>query len=214
MAKPIVMSCRLCAVCWKVIPEGRCSTCRKAQSAIYREKYKALGKSYHGIRNRKPRRQKSEITVDEIRAALKYDQLTGDFCRWNKRSPLGTLSAAGYVMITIFDRKFRAHRLAWLFVHGQWPSMKIDHINGSRIDNRIANLREASDAVNSQNLRGPKSNNTSGYLGVMWREKSKKWEARITALGRAKVLGFFDDPKEASDAYLAAKRLMHEGCTV
>lgn len=210
MAKQIVISCRLCQSCWQVIPDGRCPTCRRSEAVKYRALNKGHARSYKEQKkiNRKP---KHEITADDVRAALRYDPLTGDFYRWGKTTALGTLNAGGYVIISLFGWTFRAHRLAWLYVNGVWPSELIDHINGSRIDNRIANLREVSDAVNCQNLRAPKSHNRSGFLGVLWCPKSKKWLARITVAGKAQVIGRYADPEQASASYWEAKKRLHPG---
>lgn len=203
MAKSIVISCRLCQRCWHVVPEGKCEHCR-------------INAAARKLRSSKERRAKNkyDITAEEVRAAFEYDPLTGDFVRRGKRTVLGTLNAGGYLMISLLGWTFRAHRLAWMYVHGRWPSGMIDHINGSRIDNRIENLREVSDAVNCQNLRAPKSHNRSGFLGVLWCPKSKKWLARITVAGRAQVLGRYSDPEQASAAYWDAKKRLHPGANV
>lgn len=203
MAKSIVISCRLCQRCWHVVPEGKCEHCK-------------INAAARKLRSSKERRAKNkyDITAEEVRAAFEYDPLTGDFVRRGKRTVLGTLNAGGYLMISLLGWTFRAHRLAWMYVHGRWPSGKIDHINGSRIDNRIENLREVSDAVNCQNLRAPKSHNRSGYLGVVWRPLSLKWAARITVDKKIIHLGLFDSAEAASAAYWTAKRRMHEGCSV
>ena len=216
MADAIVISCRLCPGCWRVIPDGRCVECRKAESAKYREKMRRRGNYPTAKRNHRKidRKPKADITAEDVRRLLSYDPRTGDFSRRGKRQVLGSLNAGGYVMVSVLGWTFRAHRLAWLYVHGRHPTSKLDHINGSRIDNRIDNLREVTDAVNCQNLRAPKSHNRSGYLGVLRCPKTSKWIARITVAGKVTVLGRFDAPEAASAAYIEAKRLMHEGCTL
>lgn len=92
--------------------------------------------------------------------------------------------------------------------------LDIDHINGDGLNNRRANLRSVSNAVNAQNQRKPKSNNKNGFLGVSWHKQSGKWEAKIGTDGKRKYLGLFDDPSIAHEAYLTAKRNLHEGCTI
>jgi hypothetical protein len=213
MAKAIVISCRLCPGCWQVIPDGRCAHCRRADSNKYQALNLARSRSYKG-QKKLSRKPKHEITAEDVRAALRYDPLTGDFFRWGKSSALGTLNAGGYLIISLLGWTFRAHRLAWLYVHGVWPSELIDHINGSRIDNRIVNLREVSHTGNCQNLRAPKSHNRSGFLGVLWCPKSKKWLARITVAGRAHVLGRYSNPEDASVAYWDAKKRLHPGANL
>lgn len=209
MAKPIVISCRLCPGCWSVIPEGRCATCRKTDGIKYRQKQREAGVARNRVRP-----DKVEITAQVVRDCLDYDPLTGEFRRKGRTKVLGALNEAGYVMISLKGWYFRAHRLAWAHAYGRWPASKLDHINGLRNDNRIVNLREVSDAVNCQNLRAPKSNNRSGFLGVVWRPGPQKWAARITVAGKINHLGLFESPEDASKAYLKAKRDLHEGCTV
>ncbi|MBD1229107.1 HNH endonuclease [Xenorhabdus griffiniae] len=88
------------------------------------------------------------------------------------------------------------HRLAWLLYYGRWPSEFIDHINGDKSDNRIVNLREASNTENSWNSKMRK-NNSSGIKGVCWCKSKKKWVARIRIDGKRKTLGYFSNIDEA-----------------
>jgi hypothetical protein len=87
--------------------------------------------------------------------------------------------------------------------------MQIDHINGDKLDNRIVNLREATPEMNQQNKRSAPINSGAGLLGV--HRSRKRWRARIELGGRKFNLGSFDDPKVAAEAYLAAKKVIHEG---
>lgn len=108
-----------------------------------------------------------------------------------------------YMMITVGDGKqYRAHRIAWLIVYGRWPECHIDHINGDSTDNRINNLREA---TNAENCRSSKrsSNNQSGYKGVHFCNYTKRWRASICVNGKTKKLGRFNTPEEAHEAYKA-----------
>lgn len=86
---------------------------------------------------------------------------------------------------------YKAHRLAWLYIYGEWPSDQIDHINHIRTDNRIKNLRDASSYENSKNQSIPK-NNTSGVLGVGWNKLGRKWRSNISVNGKRLHLGCFD----------------------
>jgi hypothetical protein len=161
------------------------------------------------------------VSVTRLRELLDYDADTGRFVWRVKRTaqfPVGSVAghvgAQGYRCITIDRRFYQAHRLVWLHVHGVWPVAQIDHRNGIRDDNRICNLREATNTFNCQNRRGPRKNGTSGFLGVSWYKASCKWMASIRVNGTQIHLGYFSTPEEAHAAYLSAKRLHHEGNTL
>lgn len=106
-----------------------------------------------------------------------------------------------------------AHRLAWLYVYGEWPQHGLDHINGVRLDNRISNLRDVPQTINLENQRKAKGLTKSGFLGVE-RTRGGKWAARIVANGKRYGLGVFATPEAAHSAYVTAKRKLHEGCTI
>jgi hypothetical protein len=111
----------------------------------------------------------------------------------------------GYLSIGLKGRIYYAHRLAWLYVHGEWPVDFIDHINGIRSDNRILNLRECSAAQNSQNLA--KQYNKTRLTGVVpWK---KRFQAKICVDYKRINLGSFKTAEEAHAAYLAAKAKYH-----
>jgi len=160
------------------------------------------------------------MNADELRATLNYDHLTGLFT-WAVRrkggrgigKKAGFIMSHGYVGICIGGRDYTAHRLAWLHVHGVWPTANIDHINGNRSDNRIANLRDVNQSVNMQNVYAPKSNNKSGYRGVSWHKQRNKFTARIKVDGKYRSLGLHDSAEAAAAAYMKSKRALHEGCT-
>jgi len=93
---------------------------------------------------------------------------------------------------------------------GEWPTEQIDHKNGDRTDDSFKNLRQATQAMNQQNMRGPKKGNKSGYLGVC-EGQGGLWRATITVNGFQNHLGEYETPLLAHEAYLAAKRIHHEG---
>lgn len=161
----------------------------------------------------------ADLTAARLRELLDYNPETGLFtwaisrrgCR--KGDPTGKPHRNGYIMIGVMYRHRLAHRLAWLHTYGDWPTGEIDHINGIRSDNRIANLRDVSTAVNRQNLRAARSDNHhTGLLGVY--KNHGQWSARVQVNGTQHYLGSFSTPEEAHSAYLAAKRKMHPGCTI
>ena len=161
--------------------------------------------------------------VERIRTALHYDPDTGIFTRKQRtaqRHQVGDracgnpIKGTQHFRVAIFGTKYLAHRLAWLYVYGKWPDHHIDHINGNMQDNRIVNLRDVPNRINRQNMRNPKGENTSsGLLGV-YLHTNGSWVARIQLNGKGYYLGSFEDKYEAQQAYLEAKRRMHEGCTI
>lgn len=159
--------------------------------------------------------QPDALTVDRLKEMLDYDPSNGVFT-WIKAARglvrrgdcAGSLGENGYVRITLDNKRYRAHRLAWFYVHGMWPSQEIDHINRIKHDNRIANLREATRAENNQNRPIPRSNK-SGYRGVSKRKGSELWVAMIDANKRRFFLGEFKSPELAHAAYQAASLAMH-----
>lgn len=163
--------------------------------------------------------QRNAQLLDECRERLSYDPETGVFIwlvRVNSKVPAGsvagTVGRLGYRHIRIFNKAIGAHRLAWAFVHGHFPTREIDHINGVRADNRICNLRDVSRQVNAQNERVARKHNQSGVIGV--RRIGNSFVARIWTGSKEKHLGCFKDADSASEAYRQAKRQLHAGCTI
>ena len=161
----------------------------------------------------KPRKpvEPSTLTAERLRELFHYDPLTGVFTRLvstasNARAGdvAGTLMQIGYLLIGIQGKSYLAHRLAWLFVHGEWPKDQIDHINRDRTDNRICNLREATIKQNQRNL-SKSCNNTSGVPGVHWRSDRAKWWALIESDGQKHYLGMFNTKEEAIAARKAGE---------
>jgi hypothetical protein len=160
------------------------------------------------------------ITQEELKELLHYDSETGIFSWRNYRSGIskskvaGTLDHHGYIRIKINYVIYEAHRLAWLYEYGVVPKGEIDHRNHNRSDNRIENIRDVSITINRQNQSIPQKHNKSGFLGVSLFKETGKYRAQITVEGKKKHLGYFDTPEQAHDAYVAAKRQFHEGCTI
>lgn len=129
-------------------------------------------------------------------------------CRiWNTKyagKEAFTANSRGYRVGGIFGRAYEAHRVIWAIVHGDWPSNNIDHENGVRNDNRISNLRDVSTQENARNSKLP-SDNTSGVIGVDWRQHKGKWRASIKAEGRQIHLGHFTNFDSAVAARKAAE---------
>ena len=105
----------------------------------------------------------------------------------------------------IFNKGYLAHRIAWLHYYGQWPVNHIDHINHDPCCNKIANLRDVTSVVNSQNMSMP-SNNSSGVVGVTWTKRDGGWKAQIGVKSSVKYLGCFVNFEEAVAARRMAER--------
>lgn len=155
------------------------------------------------------------LTQATIKELLHYDSSTGLFTwRKTKNNRLkpgdvaGSVRPNGYVNLGVAGKLYLAHRLAWLYMHGKWPSCVIDHINRDKSDNRIANLRDVTSSVNEQN-KLICSRNSSGYRGVCFDPRRGKWEAKIWHHGRKQWIGYFDDAMEAATAYAKAAATYH-----
>lgn len=126
---------------------------------------------------------------------------------WNGRyaGPITSIGFHGYIIVQLHNRPYMAHRIAWAFVNGAWPSGDIDHINGIRHDNRLENLREVTRAVNNLNKRRY-DRSTTGIAGVNWDEKLGKWRAHITRDKQRHYLGLFTEINAAAAARKDAER--------
>lgn len=157
---------------------------------------------------------RNDLTAEYLREILHYEPDTGLF-RWKTRTTrkdlegkvAGSKVTDDYHGITIDGVKYAAHRLAWLYVHGQYPKDQLDHANGIRNDNRISNLRESTQSENMQNARHKRSGQFA--LGTTYRKNVKKWAASIKINGDKKNLGCFDTQEEAHQVYVAAKLKYH-----
>lgn len=152
-----------------------------------------------------------ELTAERLRQLLSYEAESGLF-RWlvggqnypvNIGDVAGYDNGRGYIVIGLLYRTYRAHRLAWLYSYGEWPSKDIDHVNRNRHDNRLSNLRQATRSENMANT-GISRRNTSGLKGVSYNPKRKLWRACITVNWKNNVLGYFETKELAAAAYASA----------
>ena len=160
-----------------------------------------------------------DFSADYLRSILAYDADTGVFTRLVQTGSsvkVGDVAGGkrpdGYIEISVLNRTYRAHRLAWLYVHGTWPVGHIDHLDGCRDNNTLRNLRDVTRSVNNQNQRLAHSDNTSGFLGAT--RHGNRWRSQIMVGGKRRGLGSHDTPELAHAAYIDAKRRLHEGCTI
>ena len=161
--------------------------------------------------------------AEHLRDMFYYDSDTGLFTRLKTTSSnaiagmiAGGVRPDGYVYIQFAGRRYYAHRLAWLYVHGHFPVGEIDHVDGDPSNNRLNNLRDVSKSVNQQNLKRAKSHNPHKLLGVRFDKRTSKnpWVTRIVTNKKVVHLGCFSSAEEAHQAYLTAKRQHHEGNTL
>ena len=168
---------------------------------------------------------KTTLTQTRLKQMLNYDPITGLFTWRQKPSDRIVVGATAsnickrhrYVRIGLYGKRYMAHRLAWFYMTGSWPENDIDHRNGKRADNRLANLRPATKRLNNENQRRPRSDNKTGFLGVSPNQTpnaAKPFAAFIKYQGKVRNLGNFATAEQAHQAYLTAKRQHHEGCTI
>ena len=129
--------------------------------------------------------------------------------RDDKYKKVGCVEKTGYLVITINGKQYYQHRIVWLLVSGSWPVNQIDHIDGNRKNNSIANLRQATPSQNQENR---KCQNKTGYSGVTFHKKTNKWQAQIKKRGISYYLGLFDSVESAHAAYVDAKKELHLFC--
>ncbi len=150
------------------------------------------------------------LTQARLKELLRYDPDTGAFV-WLATNPprrgvrvgheAGALNPLGYRIIRVDGKQHHGHRLAWLYVHGAFPSQYLDHVDGNPSNNAIGNLREASNRENQQN----QAKHRAGKLpGVTFNSVGlrRPYQARMLVDGRSRSLGMYATPEEAHAAYL------------
>jgi len=150
----------------------------------------------------------SAIPVDELRGVIDYDPKTGIFTNkgvYGSRRKLGSVTGtpndSGYLIIKHKAKPYRAHRIAWEFVYGAIPDgMFIDHINGIKTDNRIANLRLATNSQNAINTKcRPKRALPKGVC--FSQSGARPFRAFIMVNKKQLYLGQFYTEADAAKAY-------------
>ena len=156
-----------------------------------------------------------QLTQEYLKSVLFYDPLTGVFKWISKPTPrshkavigkiAGDKDVRGYMRIGIKGHRYPSHRLAWLYMTGEWPKNEIDHINHNKSDNRWTNLR---DVPHQDNLKNQvvSLTNKSGVIGVSWDRERDKWYACIKFDGKSISLGRHKKLEDAKIAIDIAKR--------
>ena len=152
----------------------------------------------------KPRK----ITVEEAKTFFKYDRNSGELFQFDgtRFEKTGTV-CGGYNRVSYKGRGYQATYIIWLIVHGYAPKGIIEHADLDKLNDRLVNLREATETQNRANTRKPRSN-TSGYKGVHWNKNTNKWVARIGYRHETINLGAFTDIKEVKKAYDARAKYL------
>lgn len=158
-------------------------------------------------------RAEKALTHDRLLELLHYEPETGVFTRLstvNIRSQrgmqAGSISTLGYRLLGIDYHRFYEHRVAWFYVHKEWPPHTIDHIDGDRANNRLSNLRLATLTDNNRN-KPVRSTSQTGFKGV--KRVGRRFRAQIDVNGRSIHLGYFASPEDAHCAYCKAADEMH-----
>jgi len=152
----------------------------------------------------------SKLTQERLFEVLHYCPETGNFT-WLKKigkgyvgDLAGSADTAGYRRIMIDGERFYAHRLAWFYVYGRWPKHQIDHVNVDCSDNRLSNLREATQSQNQSNKPLNKKISGTGFKGVSFHKKQGRFFSRIRVNNKLIHLGCFPTAEEAHQAYVVA----------
>lgn len=159
-------------------------------------------------------RNEVEISIATLHGLFHYNPESGALTNRVKRKmmPAGIVSGfiekKGYRSVRINGGTFKVHRVAWAMFYGKWPDGQIDHANRDKLDNRIANLREASGSSNQQN-KGIYATNSSGFKGVNWHKRTSRWHARVMHEGTRIYIGSFSTKEDAAEAYRSAAKKLH-----
>lgn len=160
------------------------------------------------------------ITQEQLKDYVHYDPETGiftrlhdagknqfgsEFARWKAGDVMGTTTKRrGNVRINMYGRIWEAHRLAWLYQYGEWPTKTIDHINGNPGDNRICNLRDVSQMENSRNQKRH-SRNKTGINGVHVNKCTGRLTVQFRINGKSTHIGLYDTIFDAACARKSAE---------
>jgi hypothetical protein len=150
----------------------------------------------------------SNFTSSDLKQVMSYDPETGIFTVFPRRGTKGgltrgSLNPNGAYVFTVAKKLHYAHRLAWLYMTGEWPGVGIDHKDCNPQNNRWDNLRLADQSENNMNAR-KRSGTSSKFKGVYFHAAAQKWGSQIHKNGKNSHLGLFETEQEAHNAYSTA----------
>jgi len=161
----------------------------------------------------------NEPSITALAARLSADFETGSLI-WRtgpyKGRLAGKIDAKGYLLVMVDGIRLRAHRVVYALRYNEWPKQQIDHINGVKTDNRIKNLRLASNSLNQQNKIQPNGKTVTGSRGVSFTPNSKvnPYRVEIQIDGNRHYIGAFPSIEAAEQAYIKAKKVLHAEAVV
>lgn len=165
-----------------------------------RAKVKAQIEDEEKRRAEEQARAEGVLTHAKLKELLHYDPDTGHFTRLvgkNKGERAGYQNINGYVYVYVEGQEYGAHRLAWYYTHGSWPSGDIDHKDRDKTNNKLENLRDVDRATNLFN-RGLQKNNKTGVRNVHYDERREKWIVYRSESDKRIYVGAYDTLEEAA----------------
>jgi hypothetical protein len=154
----------------------------------------------------------TSLTQERLKHLLEYDPEDGVFTRRVACRPCcragdeAGYMHKGYRRVTIDGSAYLVHRLAFLWMTGEWPTGHVDHRDGNKLNNKWSNLRPATWTQNQGN-KPVRLDSTSGLKGVAWRPRIQKWVAYIGSNKQRVHLGVFTSKEDAHDAYVKAAQI-------
>lgn len=151
------------------------------------------------------------LTLDTLKKKLIYDPETGYFTRLSTGKIITRVVSKKkpYIQVFLDGKEYLGHRLAWFYMTGSWPQDEIDHEDLDKSNNRWSNLRPATRIQNASNIQRTKRN-SSGYKGVHFNKRAKKFTAQIGFKNKLHYLGYFDSAEEAAQVYNDAAIRLHK----